>query len=411
MKRPSDCSCRCAPPVLVDWNRHMLNADPVAGDTTVSGYTTDWTFGAHPLWFGSTWHLTVFGTTPDDTPVGSQGHWNRKMRPMRFTLTSVGSLFAIYREISESASPSGGSAIMNNPKFYPPPASDIGPPLAGHFVGSETSEFSVSLPFACPISSSITARYIRLWVDGVDITGALSISHVATLQQIRNALYNFSTTTVNTSPVNVTGKAIEVDIWVELDVTVPSGTLWSDGYTYYPAVFAFEGTVAGRYANSTQHYIHFIRGIDGLDVNALFATSRDYQFTFSSAISSTETVATTVSASPWTVTRDGLKATLAHSNGNDKVILYYGQEIAEIVVNQYQAHSPFNFLIWSYRYVPASTGHYASDSGVQPGIFTPNALQTFNLIGWTVSGGTTWNTNTSSVSGWCPTSITVEPYP
>lgn len=411
MRRPSDCSCRCVPPVLVDWNRHMLNADPVAGDTTVSGYTTDWTFGTHPLYAGSTWHLTVFNTPPDDTPSGTQGHWNRKMRPMRFALAEVGSLFAIYREISESASPFSGSAIMNAPKFYPPPASDLGPPLAGHFVGSETSEFSVSLPFAVPISGSATARYIRLLVDGADITGPMSITGVGNQQQITNAWFNFPTTAIVIDPVNVTGKTIEVDIWIELDVTVPNGVPMSSGYTYYPAVWSFEGTVPGRYANSTQHYLHFIRGIEGLDVNALSATTRDYQFTFSSAISSTETIATTVSASPWTVTRDSMKVTLTHSNGNDRVILYYGQEIAEIIVHQYQAHSPFNFLIWSYRYVPASTGHYASDGGVQPGIFAPNALQTFNLIGWTVSGGETWNTNTSLVSGWCPTSIDVEPYP
>lgn len=410
MKRPSDCSCRCAPPVLVDWNRHVLNADPVAGDTTVSGYTTDWTFATNPVWTGSTWNCMVFGTTPDDTPVGTVGHWNRKMRPMRFTLEELGSLFAIHREISESASPSGGSAIMNTPKFYPPPASDVGPPLAGHFVGSETSQWSISMPFGIWIGSSATCRYVRIWVDGVDITGPVSITRLGNLQQISTVFFDFPTSTVTTDPVNVTGKTIEVDIWVELDVTVPFGATLGNLYGYYPALWAFEGTVFGRYANTTQHYRHFIRGINALDVNALFATSRDYQFTFSSAISSTETVATTVSASPWTVTRDSRKVTLTHSNVNDKVILYYGQEIAEIIVIQYQTHPLSSPMLWFYRYVPADTGHYALDDGVQPGIFTPNALQTFVLVGWTTSDNV-YSTNLATVSGWCPTSIDVEPYP
>jgi hypothetical protein len=354
----------------------------------------------------------VFGTTPDDTPAGTQGHWNRKMRPMRFELASEGSLFAIYRLISESASPAFGSAILNSPTFYPPPASAAGPPLDGHFVGSETSTFSVSVPFSTPIISSATARYIRLLVDGVDITGAVAISVAGTETQISTAYYNFGPSGVTTSPIDVTEKTIEVDIWIELNVTVPGGATISDGYNYYPALWAWEGTVSGRYAGNTQHYLHFIRGINGLDVNALLATSRDYEFTFSTAISSTETSATTITTAPWTVTRDNKHVTLSHSNGNDKVILYYGQEIVEIILIQYQTHTPFNSILWYYRYVPASTGDYAIDDLVQPGIFTPNTLQTFNLIGYATSGDPTYSTTTTGLPGvWCPATITVGPHP
>jgi hypothetical protein len=389
-----------------------MNADPVSGDTTVSGYTTDWTFGYNPLYTTSdVWRCMIFGTTPDDTPSGTQGHWNRKMRPMRFEIADEGSLFAIYRLISESASPAFSSAILNNPKFYPPPASGVGPPLAGHFVGSETSTFSVSVPFATPIINSATARYIRLLVDGVDVSGPVAISVAGNILQISTAYYNFAVSGLTVDPVDVTSKTIEVDIWIEVDVTVPGGATISSGYNYYPAVWAWEGVMGGRYANVTEHYHHFIRGINGIDTNALLAASREYEFTFSSAISSTETSATTITTSPWTVTRDNKKVTLTHSNINDRVIMYYGQEIAEIILIQYQTHTAFDPRLWYYRYVPASTGDYSLDDTVQPGIFTPDTLQTFNLIGYSTDD-TIYSTSVGSVSGtWCPATITVGPYP
>lgn len=379
-----------------------MNADPVSGDTTVSGYTTDWTFGYNPLYtLSSVWRCMIFDTAPDDTPGGTQGHWNRKMRPMRFEIADEGSLFALYRLISESASPT----LLNNPKFYPPPASGVGPPLAGHFVGSDTSTFSVSVPFATPIINSATARYIRLLVDGVDVSGPVAISVAGNIQQISNAYYNFAVSGLTVDPVDVTSKTIEVDIWIEVDVTVPGGATIRSGYNYFPAVWAWEGVLAGRYANVTQHHHHFIRGINGINTNILLAASREYEFTFSSTING-ESSATTITTSPWTVTRDNKQITLTHSNINDKVILYHGQEIAEVIFRQYRSS-----VMWFYRYVPASTGHYTLDDLVQPGIFTPDTLQTFNLIGYSSDGGVTFSTTTAPVAAYCPATITVGPYP
>jgi len=396
----------------------MANADPVAGDTTVSGYTTDWTFGINPLASGSYWRCMVFGTTPDDTPPGTQGHWNRKMRPMRFEVVSEGSLFAVYRSISELASPSfGGGARLTEPIFYPPPASGVGPPLSGHFVGSETSTFSISVPFSTPIIRSATARYMRLLVDGVDVSGAVAISVAGTSQQLSNAYYNFPASGITVTPVDVTSKTIEVDIWMEVDVTVPGGVLVSDGYSFYPALWAWQGSRGGRFANSVPHYLHFIRGINGLEVNALLATSREYEFTFSSAIRG-QTSATTVTAPPWSVTRTTKAVTLTHSSGFDKIILHYGQEIVEILVRLDQTHVPFQNLVWYYRYVPQSTGDYALDDLVQPGIFTPDTLQTFALVGAANSqdDATRYATSAATLAslvsdGWCPATIDVGPIP
>jgi len=389
----------------------MTNDGPLTSDTTVSGYTTDWTWGYNYHVSYETWRCMVFGTTPDDTPAGTNGHWNRKMRPIRFSVVEEGSLIDSYREISESAAAFSGSAILNNPTFYPPPASNLGPPLDGHFVGSATSTFSVSVPFGTYNVGS-TARYIRLLVDGVDVTGPVSISVSSTLNEVSVAYKNFTQSGVTVLPaIDVTDKTVEVDIWIEVDITLAAGDSGAVGSSYYPAAWAFNGTIGGRYAGQTQHYLHFIRGINGIDTNALYAAWLDYDFTFSTAISGSETSATTVTASPWTVTRDQKQATLAHSNGTDKVILYYGQEIVEIILIQYQTHTPFNPLLWHYRYVPADTGHYALDDTVQPGIFTPTTLQTFTLIG-SSTDAVTYNTNTTGLPGtWCPATITVGPYP
>lgn len=406
---PCNCRCQTFDPTLVDWNRQMIIVGPQTTDTTIAGYSTAWSFGGVLGPGGNHWRCQLPSATPDDTPVGTNGHWHRLMQPVRYVIDDATTLFVTLLQMSELATP---TPALVAPIFKSPPTSDIGPPAAGHFTAN-TTNFSISVPFGAYANWASRARFIRVLVNGVDVSGAQSITIATNSQQHSNGWFNCPVSGATlSSPADVAGKTVAVDIWWEIDVTwltsqVPPNNVAGQ----LTALWAFDETMAGRYANSvTAHYLHFIRGIGGLNTNAKGARVKDYAFTFSApGITGGITFATTVTTAPWTVTRDNFRVRLLHSNANDTVELFYGQEIAEIIIKMRQTHTQFDTRNWWYRYVPANTGHYSAFSGVQPGVFDPNASQTYNLIGFSTDN-ISFNPNVSSVTGvWCPATITVAP--
>jgi len=392
---------------MADWNRQMEVVGPQTYDTTIAGYTTAWSFGNLPF-VGNVWRA-IMPPTPDSTPPGTSGRWQRLMQPMRFKLSGGGFTLQKNSFASESASPSFGGAVLTPPIFRSAPPSSVGPPLSGHFKRSRTKNLSVSLPFGAWKNYASRIRFLRVLVDDVDVSGLVALSGAIAGQSITNSYFNAGSSNAAITTTDVADKTIEVDIWLEVDVTVGVS-----GFDLNAAAWAFNGTMGGRYGNVVPHYVHFIRGINALNVNAKRATTRPYRFQFSSAISGGTTQLSTVSqANPWTLIRDDNSLTFTHTGLNDSVRLIYGQEIAELILTQKQQHAPFGPGVWYYRYVPNGTGDYgAMSGGISPGIFNPDGSQSFVIAGYNSIGSGNpddWNTVIPAILPWCPATITVSP--
>ncbi|MCA9013601.1 MAG: hypothetical protein KDB01_27810 [Planctomycetaceae bacterium] len=414
MKRSPGCCCCCAKPVLVDWVRHMHIVGPLHADTTLPAYTNEWTWNSPlPGKPEPAWCATVdFGSAPDDHPFPNKDHWNRKMKPVRWELstssempalsgsTFLDGLLSRYRQVSDAAHPAFGVAVLDPPIHYPP-ATRGSVPLDGHFKGSKISQIVTGVPFGSLAAYTSRATFIRVNVDGVDVSGVVPISVLIT--RFDNA-YDFiaaSTVGVSFPEVDVTDKPITIDIWFEVDVVTNTGAGPAGMFT---AAWANNGTHPGQFANVVAHYHNFVRGVNGLNINAKRAATRKYRFDFSAAITDGATSVSTTSGSPWTLLRTDLSAKLSHSNGTDYVQLFYGQEIAEILLARYQTIGS-ETRIWIFRYFPVNSGHY---TGPSPGIFDPSGSNTFALHCFSANG-VDFETNIAGVSAYAPATIVVSP--
>lgn len=407
--------------VLVDWNRHMHVVGPLTDDETIAGYDTDWTHGYVTFYSQDAWKVSIDRRVPDFYYFPGftlDGHWHRQMRPIRFAistdpdLTADGGTFHdrllfLARAISESAVPSFGTAVLNNPIFGPPPTSEYGPPGEGHFAGSKVSSLSLSIPFGSfipsPTESSIAkAKFARVMIDGVDATGVISVSSPLTSNMASLSYYNASPVIVSIPETDVTSKTIEVDLWIDIELDELVSEFY-DPETTNPHVFALNGTRGGVYGNVAAHYLFFVRGLDAININARRAVTRNYRLTFSDEIADGITEVVSRTSADWTLTRTN-ESVLWSFPDSRSVELIYGQEIVELIIRQSELRGGH---IYSYRYFPAGTGHYVSYSGAEPGIFTPAESQTFVLVGYIVSDVTYFTT--SDQSPWAPFTVIVEP--
>lgn len=296
---------------------------------------------------------------------------------------------------------------------------NTGPPEEGHagrVVTTQPEYFSTLIfdrdqtAIKSPInvaSWSWTAnlKYVRYIVDGVDVTGPLSVS-----QSINTAIahggfsaYGRLTAGSVTIPngIDVTDATLEIDLWHEitvggtaagtLDGSGPGGSIWNGGGTA-------EGwnvcTMADRtwYAWTGEVYPRIGRVMfSGGNVHRRIKKNHVFELEFDRQGPAGLTTFRLESQTGWTGTDtyDGL-VKLTHAATGDFVEFAYAQEVPCLLIAKPAANNSPSGYIGQVRYHPVDSGHYdalplnpnpATQREPIRGVWNPKVPTVFRLAG------------------------------
>ena len=342
MRRPASCDCHCTEPLWIDTRRGVECLGPLTSDTSVSGHTQDWRWdrilgshfkNGHPA--DPTQGPYVFLWTWFPNP-GPGLNTTTKMRPLRYAL-SADSINSTSNTDIYGAPPSR----FQRSSFTAPATSD------GHFSGSRC--VSVTLGSAV-FSTNLTAfrsRIIaaRLIVDGVDVTGIVSMSVGTTTLNTDPSRFGQCRSNAITIPVSpevtiASAKEMFIDLWIEHRSgtqslsTIHSSAIFPDiaSNPIASPLIAAHGTFS-PYSNAGGRGPLATPG--QINVHRRLKPSDTWNLTFTGGTVGGVSLLAMQAQSGWSFTRQGPVVQMVKTSGTgtgDKVLLRYDTETPEIHV-------------------------------------------------------------------------------
>jgi hypothetical protein len=426
---------------------------PIAGEMTGSNAeNTDWTLGQtmpqnwvenntggafsgyHALFsLGSTPDTAGTGTPPSlpwtaavwvlrmkpmrfkvDVPVGLQFGQNYRVRYARSKRTSW--LFNYIEEIQQSFGNVGidSKTVKSGSWVHPMTISGVQVPGAAMvspstLYGRFTEEKSGVTNRQYTVTTTIS--HARVWIDGVDRTGIVSMSATQNLVQdgpVGNQAYGGipfcggPCDPLFFTPAQLADKSVEFDVWVRIEIRHNGAA---------PTASDFWGTPT----RSVCWAIADCRGMPATlysaDLYPNLPAAQRWEFAFSSNGPGGVSTIRNEPTSGWTYQPGTGYFTLSQSSGSGYLSMDYLREIPLIEVR--------NGYSMSGLYVPDDDSHFANvtlQNGAEwkPGIWAPNAATTFRLIGSRQNYyglPYLWLRALDTASGWSnlPETITVTP--
>lgn len=333
MGRPANCNCNCSdPPLNVDAIRGIRCLGPVTGDTSVSGHTVDWRWdrivaeeygngaGATggPNLGGRSW--TYF---PDTFPLTTL-----KMRAIRFGATISTDYYGV-----GALGPSKRQASGNTP----PATSD------GHFSGSVISGINIQRGLISAMSGNAGSRIVagRVWIDGVDVTGVVTLSVGFTVSNV--ATYPFGrfwsnafTIAVPTTTVS-SAKSIWFDLWIESRNTFGANIKSSEVINIqpFPAAYGPVISATGSFSPYAGTGYGPVMTSGQINVHRRLRLSDTWTLSFTGGTVGGASSLVMQAQTGWSYLRQGPLVTMTKTSGTgagDAVWLRYDTETPEIII-------------------------------------------------------------------------------
>jgi len=409
-------SCGCCieplPPVLATWTRSQTIVSPMNSNTEVSEFTTPWTYGLGYFLTGFVpaatvpfWHLKWSSsvTATPATAATANPRYIVRMAPIRVRAGDAGYTEFATRNTRQFLSRQSTETAFRN----------LSPAVDGHSGAAAVTRIIVAPPLGTIYSTQFSAvKHVRVWINGVDITGILSVNCRATAGG--SQIFACGAMTINISPTVITSDdVVEFDYWYEMNCTRSEG--YQSGHV---SGLSAEAAIVGACPNSwysLRPNLMFRAAFNSLNVQSKRRTGDKYRLTFSSNGPGGVTELTLEPQTDWsfqqtTATMIQMTKTAGTATGN-RVWFNWGKEIPEIVINK-QITSPVAMFM---RYLPADSNHYLQmDGATTPGVWNPRGSSVFSVRG--IEGPNGWggigymdsSSYPSSYFSSYPTSITVE---
>jgi hypothetical protein len=293
-------------------------------------------------------------------PSNGREHWVYNTHPMRFRISSWASRW--WRQITDKLRSTNYFGTPGYSSKLPAAASHVGP-MSVTSCSVPMGLFQYVIPFGSAGGTSVSITHYRLWVDGTDVSGIVSISQGVSFGNgvVKRGSGSFQLPLAGTYDE----ATIEIDLWLSMDTTVldPAN----------PRTLAIvEATLNGNMQTMAFEFA---------DTNKKRRASDKYRLDFLNDGIGGLSSLTLETGSGWTSTNQGAAVSVSKA-GTGSVNFDWSLECPIILYNDVSKNNSPSGTLGVVKYYPVDSGHYdgavlSSGATLTPGVWNARGSTAF----------------------------------